>query len=164
MQIIRVEDDVKKSQIDGIEVARLPKGLRTKMLRLLKKLTGVKIISLGRITTTTNFEFAERNVPLAFFDRKIRKEFQETINLLKWWLTPHWLSMSSSDAIGGEVYCMDCNHMMIAGSGGEYCPNPSCPSHKKWRMVIGPSYEPPTESFPFERGLTISRQLRLRSE
>lgn len=143
MQIIRVEDNVRKSKVDRVEVSELPKGLRIRMVRLLNKLKEVKQINIKGKTQDALFEFMDRNVILKSFDKKIKKEFLNTIELLRWYLGKHWYSMSPPGAIGGDVCCADCNYSRIAGSPELYCPSLSCPSHQKWRMVIGPLYKPP---------------------
>ena len=81
--------------------------------------------------------------------QSIKREFSRTISLLIWYLRPHWHGTMGTDVIGGETSCVDCGYTEIVGAGGEYCPVPSCPSHKKWRMVIGPSYEPPKRDLRF---------------
>ncbi len=144
MQIIRVEDNVRESRVDGDKVNDLPKGLRVKTVMLLNRLKGVKRISIENKIQDALFELHDKNVTLKSFDSKTRKEFLETIELLIWYLGEHWYSMGPPGVIGGTVHCADCHYSEIAGSPGD-CPSPSCPSHKKWRMVIGPSYVPPKE-------------------
>jgi len=148
MQITRVEDNVRKSRVDRVEVNELPKGLRFRMVRLLNRLKRVKQIKIKGKTQDALFEFLDKNVTLKSFDKKVKKEFLNTIELLRWYLSGHWYTMSPPGAIGGEVHCANCNYSTIAGSLELYCPSPSCPSHQKWRMVIGPLYKPPLYELP----------------
>lgn len=144
MQIIRVEGNVKESRVDGVKVSNLPKGLQSRMVRLLNKLRGVKRINVEREVGDALFEISNKNVTSEHFNQKIRKEFLGTIGLLIWYLGRHWYSTGPEGVIGGPIYCEDCHHSEPSGHHG-YCPIASCPSHKKWRMVIGPSYTPPEE-------------------
>ena len=140
MLITRVETNVRKSRIDEVDVDGLPKGLRRRMVGLLNKLPKVKRINVEDKIQDAIFELSDRNVTLTFFDRKIRKEFLKTTELLKWYRGKHWYSTSPQGAIGGTIYCTECRYSNVSGAVREYCPVPGCPSHKKWRMVIGPSY------------------------
>ena len=143
MEITRVEKLVKKSRIAGTDVDGLPKRLRMRMVRLLNKLAGVKRINIEGKARDAIFELSDRNVTLTFFDRKIRKEFLKTIELLQWYRQPHWHS-THRGVIGAPVHCAHCSYSSVPGAvRGGYCPVPSCPSHEKWRLIIGSSYEPP---------------------
>jgi hypothetical protein len=160
MQIIRVEGDVKKSRVDKNEVSGLPKGLRIKMLGLLNKLTGVKRINDDEGVRNALFELSDRNVTIDFFGRDVKKEFLRTADLLRWYLGRHWYSMSPPGTIGGTIHCADCYYSTVAGAAHTYCPIPSCPSHKKWREVIGPSYKPQKEDPCFDMKRRIAKLLK----
>lgn len=153
---IMITTDVEKSQIIGQEeemkkVSELPEGIRTIIVLLLASLWEVnQIIIKGEIQDAL---FAlkpdNRYVDLAIFDSKrefeppINPEFRTAMELLKWYLGPHWIGWGGAGVIGGSVHCVDCGYSKPAGASGEYCPDPNCPSHKKWKQVIGLSYQPP---------------------
>ncbi|TFB07979.1 hypothetical protein E3V08_06070 [Candidatus Atribacteria bacterium MT.SAG.1] len=144
MQITRVEAKVRKSRITGGDVDRLPKVLRWKTVKLLNQLEGVKQISIKGKTQDAIFELSDQNVTLDFFDRKLRKEFVKTIDLLKWYQGSHW--QSEPGLVGGPVYCTHCFHTRPPGSFSKHCPNSRCPSHEKWYQINGPSYRPQEDS------------------
>jgi len=156
MEITRLEANIKKSRVAGVDVSGLPKGLRTMMAKLLDKLEGVKRINIEGKAQDAIFELSEKNVTLSFFDRKIRKEFLGTIELLQWYQQPHWHS-ARRGVIGAPVHCAHCSYSTVPGAHGGYCPVPSCPSHEKWRLIIGPSYKPPGED---PRFLGLSEKLK----
>ena len=143
MQITRVEANVRKSRIAGIDVDGLPKVLRMRMVKLLKKLEGVKRINVEGKVQDAIFELSDRNVTLNFFNRKLRREFVKTTDLLRWYQGPHW--HSTRGVIGGRVHCIHCGYSRPPGFFGSYCPNSGCPSYEKWRQIIGPSYKPPED-------------------
>jgi hypothetical protein len=141
MQITRVEANVRKSRIGRVDVDKLPKALRMRTVRLLNKLEGVKRINIESRAQDAIFELSDRNVTLDFFDRKLRREFVKTIDLLQWYQGPHW--HSTPGVIGGPVRCTHCGYTRLPGFFSSYCPNSGYPSHEKWRQIIGPSYKPP---------------------
>lgn len=145
MEIIRVEDDVEKSTIDGCAVADLPDGLKAMMVAVLAKMPRVKRINVSDNASCALFELADKNVVLGYF-HGIEIEFLKTIELLLWYQGPHWHG-SYGGGYGAPVHCAHCGYQSTPGAvHGDKCPIPSCLSHEKWRQIIGPSYKPPTES------------------
>jgi hypothetical protein len=148
VQIIRVQNDIKKSTVDREKVSDLPEGLRKKMANLLanSEFSGnakVKTINIGERAEDAILELPETNVTLDFFNETLRKEFIETVELFWWYRQPHWHS-SRSGAIGAPVHCAHCGSSYVCpGPTRGFCTNSGCPSHEKWRQIIGPSYEIP---------------------
>lgn len=151
MQIIRVGTDVRKSIITGINVDNvngLPKASRERMIKLLNMLKDVKRINIKDKADDAIFEFSDVNVTLDFFNQKIRKEFIEIIDLLQWYERPHWSSREG--VYGAPLCCTHCGYAKPSGSPDD-CPSPGCPSHEKWRQIIGPSYKIPGDFSPDEK-------------
>jgi len=149
MEIVRVENNTRESLINNeIKVRDLPKGLRIRVVKLLNKLNGVIfIISFHDKKNRPDainaiLRYPDRNSVLNDLPAKIKKEFEETTGLLEWYFREHWYSLSPRGTVGAPRYCIDCQQMVRSGHSGS-CPNNSCPSHLKWRRVIGPSYEMP---------------------
>ncbi len=150
MRITRVEGNVRKSRIEGKEVNELPKTLRMRTVKLLNKIEGVKYINVEGEAQDAIFELSNQNVTLDFFDdQKLRREIVKTIDLLQWYLGPHWHSHlhNTPGVIGGPIRCTHCGHTRPPDFFSDYCPNSGCPSHEKWRQIIGPSYKIPEHPF-----------------
>ncbi len=142
MKIIRVNDRISKSTVDGSEIKELPLRLRVLLRRLLADLKRVKTITIDQEPQKAILEFSSRNATILSLSAKTRRQFIATMSLLQWYKRKHWYSHRPAGMLGGTIYCNDCDLGIIAGSAW-YCQNSACPSHEKWRQVIGPSYKPP---------------------
>ncbi len=147
MKIIRIEDEVQKSIIYYAEekqkVVNLPAPLQKRVTQLLKKLGGVKRIEVEDNIRESVLEYAEKNVTANSLGSDLKKEFVAVVGLLRWYVGRHWRS-SAPGRIGASLHCTDCEWSRTSGSP-DRCENSSCPSHKKWRIVLGPSYKAPSE-------------------
>lgn len=144
MEIIIVSDCIENSTVNGTAIKELPDGLRKQMIGLLKSLVPKKVkkINIPNKVKNAVFELPNRNISLISLG-KLKKKILATIELLGWYLGEHWRSSSFPGVIGGDIHCAECGYLTIPGAREKYCPQPDCPSHKKWEMVIGPSYKPP---------------------
>lgn len=140
MRIIRKESDVKKSIIVGNGfINDLPKRLRFKMIKLLQRLNKVNTIDLLN-NGDAIFEFSDKSVNLSFFAKRKQKEFSKTIELLRWYLSRHWHNFSPRGSRFGEIFCAECKYVIKIEDLNNICPSQDCPSHTKWRQVIGLTY------------------------
>jgi len=145
MEIVRVENARESLINNRTKVKDLPKGLRIRVVKLLNKLNGVIfIISFHDKEKRPDaiLRYFDRNFVLDELPAKIKKEFEETTSLLEWYFREHWYSLSPQGTVGASLYCADCQRMARSGHSGP-CLNNGCPSHLKWRKIIGPSYEMP---------------------
>jgi hypothetical protein len=81
--------------------------------------------------------------------RDERSEIKHVLRLLRWYLKPHFYQMP------GDWLCSECSAIQVVSS--LYCNDPSCPSHKKWSEIIGPSYKPPHKEdapWPYSKMMT----------
>lgn len=154
MEIKIVRSDVLRSRIiteKTTDVRELPPGLKSLMKSLLSPLSraGIKGISIDGSPKKAIFESSKTNATFNCLKKKAKKTFLDVIGLLIWYLNPHW-GGASGDKIGGVVCCVDCHSSRVIGGSLYYCGCPSCPSHEKWRKVIGPSYKKPKNFIPLE--------------
>ncbi|MDP2663998.1 MAG: hypothetical protein Q8P08_00975 [bacterium] len=147
--ISRVETDLGDSTVNDCRVSTLPEGLKSKVMALLGNLAGVKRITEVEEARPT-IELADKNVGIGFLSVETRAQYFEVLSLLRWYLKEHWFGMGRRGAIGGTTYCTNCHTGKIVGSGSMYCENSYCPSHEKWREVIGDSYQLPSRPAPFK--------------
>lgn len=147
MKVTIVQDLVELSRIetrqDVPRVKDLPEGLRDKCLKLFSELSeeNVRSIIVEDSLKEAILEIGDTNNSLAVLGGELREEFQETINLLKWFLGSHFFS--HQDVIGAPTYCIECGVEQPPGAiRGNKCVNPKCPSHAKWKKV-DPKYEAP---------------------
>lgn len=142
MKIIRLEDRIGESTVDGERIGKLPLRLLILMRNLMANLKGIKSITIALEPKSAVFELAGRNVSISSLGKKKRELFLRIVPLLLWYKKEHWYR-NNPDLIGGTIYCSECHSGFVLGSIGIYCPNAWCPSHKKWQEIIGPSYKPP---------------------
>ncbi|MDP3888897.1 MAG: hypothetical protein Q8Q24_02520 [bacterium] len=149
--ISRVETDLGDSTVNDCRVSTLPEGLKSKVMALLGNLAGVKRITEVEEARPT-IELADKNVGIGFLSVETRAQYFEVLSLLRWYLKEHWFSTGRRGAIGGTTHCVDCGTGKIIGSGSGYCGNPDCPSHEKWKEVLGDLYKGPSLRSPLFKG------------
>jgi len=123
----------------------LPLELQKRILFLLEELKqkGVKEINVKENIPDSLFKVGRYWVAIkGFLDQEIKRLFLETIELLIWYLNPHW-SRPSDLKHSSTFFCADCTTMSRSVGQPERCWVRSCTSHKRWRQVIGDSYTTP---------------------
>lgn len=143
MQIIVVRKNLQKSTVNGLSVEKLPPFLRKKVISLLRKLpTDLKRIEIKKKVKDAILEITQGNItPDLIRNKKTKAEFLKKMGLLRWYFSGHWY-IHNSRALTPPVRCAHC-HIIRQKPNTKYCLNPECPSHQKWKLIIGPSYKKP---------------------
>lgn len=141
---------IKKNSDDPIFLKDLPVGLKRKLAVILKLLQARQIeVNSGDVLKSILVPTGTgANKILSEMENKVKEQARETLELLVWYFKQHFSSYHPQ-AIGSDVYCSDCK--WLQSSIFEYCENPNCSSHEKWRAIMGPSYKPPKkEELPIQ--------------
>ena len=134
---IITEDEIKLCATET-----LPPELRNKLLNLINQLKqkGVKEINVRENILDSLFKVGRYWVAIkGFLDQGIKRMFLETIELLVWYLGPHWTKLSDLPK-STTTFCVDCGTMSREAKEPERCWVRTCPSHTKWKQVLGNLY------------------------
>ena len=142
-KITQIEED----KIGAGRAKALPIELQKSMIELLNQLKqkGIKEIDIKESIPDSLLKVGRYWVAITdFLDQDIKKMFLETIELLVWYMSPHWSRPDDPKTLS-SFFCTDCLKMSRSIQMTKHCEFPECPSHEKWRTVIGPSYIPPPQ-------------------